>query len=88
MRYYLQKENVQRFILDQGKRLDGRAIETVRPISERSWEFCQQAHWLQPIFARGETQAVTLTTLGTSEDAQEFDSYTGGSNEKKFILPL
>ncbi|HEY0455876.1 MAG TPA: polyribonucleotide nucleotidyltransferase, partial [Verrucomicrobiae bacterium] len=35
---------------------------------------------------RGETQAVTLCTLGTSEDAQEFDSYTGGESEKQFIL--
>jgi polyribonucleotide nucleotidyltransferase len=38
------------------------------------------------MFSRGETQAVTLATLGTSEDAQEFDSYTGGESEKKFIL--
>jgi len=29
---------------------------------------------------------VALATLGTTEDSQEFDSYTGGSNEKKFIL--
>ena len=38
------------------------------------------------MFTRGETQAVTLVTLGTDEDAQEFDSYTGGETEKKFIL--
>ena len=38
------------------------------------------------IFQRGETQALTLCTLGTGEDAQEFDSYTGGASEKKFIL--
>jgi polyribonucleotide nucleotidyltransferase len=38
------------------------------------------------LFCRGETQAVTLVTLGTTEDAQEFDSYTGGETEKKFIL--
>ena len=38
------------------------------------------------LFSRGETQAVTLVTLGTTEDAQEFDSYTGGETEKKFIL--
>ena len=82
--YYLQKEAVRKLILDDKKRLDGRDFETVRPIS------CEvgvlpRAHG-SAIFARGETQAVTLTTLGTSEDAQEFDSYTGGENEKKFIL--
>jgi polyribonucleotide nucleotidyltransferase len=38
------------------------------------------------LFCRGETQAVTLATLGTGEDAQEFDSYTGGQTEKKFLL--
>jgi polyribonucleotide nucleotidyltransferase len=38
------------------------------------------------LFARGETQTVALVTLGTSEDAQEFDSYTGGITSKKFIL--
>src|SRR5204862_7731739 len=38
------------------------------------------------LFSRGETQAVALATLGTTEDAQEFDSYTGGAQEKQFIL--
>ncbi len=82
--YYLQKENVRSLILDQGKRLDGRNMETVRAI----WSevgLLPRAHG-SAIFARGETQAVTLATLGTGEDAQEFDSYTGGNNEKKFIL--
>jgi polyribonucleotide nucleotidyltransferase len=32
--------------------------------------------------SRGETQAVTLCTLGTGEDAQEFDSYTGGETKR------
>src|SRR5437868_4119068 len=56
--YYLQKENVRSLILDQGKRLDGRAIDTVRPI----WSevgVLPRAHG-SAIFARGETQAVTL----------------------------
>ena len=82
--YYLQKENVRSLILDQGKRLDGRAMDTVRSISSEVG-ILPRAHG-SAIFARGETQAVTLATLGTGEDAQEFDSYTGGSNEKKFIL--
>lgn len=82
--YYIQKEAVRALILDQGKRLDGRGFADVRPIS------CEvgilpRAHG-SALFTRGETQAVTLATLGTSEDAQEFDSYTGGETEKKFIL--
>jgi len=82
--YYIQKAAVRSLIIDEGKRLDGRGMEDIRPIS------CEvgllpRAHG-SAIFARGETQAVTLATLGTSEEAQEFDSYTGGESEKKFIL--
>jgi polyribonucleotide nucleotidyltransferase len=82
--YYLQKENVRALILDSGKRLDGRAMDAVRTITSEAG-ILPRAHG-SALFARGETQAVTLATLGTGEDAQEFDSYTGGSTEKKFIL--
>jgi polyribonucleotide nucleotidyltransferase len=82
--YYLQKEAVRGLIMDQDKRLDGRDFQTVRPIySEVS--VLPRAHG-SALFQRGETQAITLCTLGTGEDAQEFDSYTGGASEKKFIL--
>ena len=82
--YYIQKEAVRSLILDHGKRLDGRTFDVVRPISGEVG-FLPRAHG-SAIFARGETQAVTLVTLGTSDDAQDFDSYTGGKTEKKFIL--
>jgi polyribonucleotide nucleotidyltransferase len=82
--YYIQKEAVRSLILDHGKRLDGRDFDTVRPISSEVG-ILPRAHG-SAIFARGETQAVTLATLGTGDDTQEFDSYTGGGSEKKFIL--
>src|SRR5277367_3330856 len=82
--YYIQKEAVRSLILDSGKRLDGRAFDVVRPISSEVG-ILPRAHG-SAIFARGETQAVTLVTLGTGDDTQEFDSYTGGENEKKFLL--
>jgi polyribonucleotide nucleotidyltransferase len=82
--YYIQKEAVRALILNDGKRLDGRGFDTVRPISGEVG-ILPRAHG-SAIFTRGETQAVTLVTLGTSEDAQEFDSYTGGATEKKLIL--
>ena len=82
--YYIQKEAVRGLIMKQDKRLDGRSLDVVRPIhSEVS--ILPRAHG-SALFQRGETQAVTLCTLGTGEDAQEFDSYTGGASEKKFIL--
>jgi polyribonucleotide nucleotidyltransferase len=82
--YYIQKEAVRGLIMNQGKRLDGRDFDTVRPIHSEVG-LLPRAHG-SALFQRGETQAVTLCTLGTGEDAQEFDSYTGGASEKKFIL--
>jgi polyribonucleotide nucleotidyltransferase len=82
--YYIQKEAVRGLILKDGKRLDGRAFDVVRPISSET-SVLPRAHG-SAIFARGETQAVTLVTLGTGDDTQDFDSYTGGKTEKKFIL--
>src|SRR4051812_6984706 len=82
--YYIQKEAVRSLIMQQTKRLDGRGLDAVRPISSEAG-IIPRAHG-SAVFSRGETQAISLTTLGTSEDAQEFDSYTGGESEKKFIL--
>ena len=82
--YYIQKEAVRKLILESGKRLDGRDFETVRPITSEVG-ILPRAHG-SALFARGETQAVTLATLGTGDDTQEFDSYTGGENQKRFIL--
>ena len=82
--YYIQKEAVRSLILNQGKRLDGRAFDVVRPISSEVG-ILPRAHG-SALFVRGETQAVTLVTLGTGDDVQEFDSYTGGENEKRFLL--
>jgi polyribonucleotide nucleotidyltransferase len=82
--YYIQKEAVRKLILESEKRLDGRAFDVVRPISSEVG-ILPRAHG-SALFSRGETQAVTLATLGTGDDTQEFDSYTGGETEKKFIL--
>ncbi len=82
--YYIQKEAVRGLAMNHNKRLDGRGFEEVRPIHSEVG-ILPRAHG-SALFQRGETQAVTLCTLGTGEDAQEFDSYTGGASEKKFIL--
>ncbi|HYG22297.1 MAG TPA: polyribonucleotide nucleotidyltransferase [Verrucomicrobiae bacterium] len=82
--YYIQKEAVRSLIMKEEKRLDGRNLDTVRPIICEAG-ILPRAHG-SSLFSRGETQAVALATLGTGEDAQEFDSYTGGASEKKFIL--
>ncbi|MCC6823069.1 MAG: polyribonucleotide nucleotidyltransferase, partial [Verrucomicrobia subdivision 3 bacterium] len=64
--YYIQKEAVRGLILNSGKRLDGRGFDVVRPISSEVG-FLPRAHG-SAIFARGETQAVSLVTLGTGDD--------------------
>jgi polyribonucleotide nucleotidyltransferase len=82
--YYIQKEAVRKLIMEQGKRLDGRDFNTVRPIVSEVG-LLPRVHG-SAMFSRGETQAVAIITLGTTEEAQEFDSYTGGASEKQFIL--
>ncbi len=82
--YFIQKEAIRSLILEDGKRLDGRGFDDVRPISGEVG-LLPRAHG-SALFSRGETQALALATLGTTEDVQEFDAYTGGSTEKKFML--
>ena len=80
----VQKEAVRALLLDREQRMDNRKLDEVRPL------FCEvgmlpRAHG-SALFQRGETQALALVTLGTTEDAQEFDAYTGGVSEKKLML--
>jgi len=82
--YHIQKEGVRGLILKDGKRLDGRKTDEVRAISSEVG-ILPRAHG-SALFQRGETQAITLATLGTTEDSQEMDSYTGGGSQKQFIL--
>ena len=82
--YFIQKEGVRSLVLDSKKRLDGRGFADIRPISGEVG-LLPRAHG-SAIFCRGETQAVTLVTLGTTEDSQEFDAYTGGQTKKQIML--
>ena len=80
----IRKSAVRSLILDQGKRLDGRESDGLRPVSSRvGW--LPRAHG-SSLFTRGETQSLAQVTLGTEGEAQEFDSYSGGTREKGFIL--
>jgi polyribonucleotide nucleotidyltransferase len=82
--YDIQKEAVRGLIMKGDKRLDGRGLDALRSIS-CVVGLLPRAHG-SALFSRGETQALTLATLGTGEDVQEFDAYTGGDTEKKFML--
>ncbi len=82
--YYIQKEAVRALIMNQDKRLDGRPLDALRPITAEVG-LLPRAHG-SALFTRGETQALVLATLGTSDEAQELDTYSGGESEKQFLL--
>jgi len=72
-------DHVRAMILDSGRRIDGRDTKTVRPI------VCEvgilpRAHG-SALFTRGETQALVVTTLGTSQDEQIVDALEGEYRE-------
>ena len=71
-------------ILKEEKRVDGRGIAELREITCETG--CLPRVHGSSLFKRGETQALVITTLGTSKDAQEMDGLTGGAKEKSFIL--
>ena len=77
------KRAMRRKIVEEGRRIDGRAMNEVRPIS------CEvgllpRAHG-SALFTRGETQVIVTATLGSGEDEQRVESLYGMSF-RKFML--
>jgi len=62
-------------VLDTKVRIDGRALDTVRPISVQAG-ILPRTHG-SALFTRGETQAIVITTLGTARDGQIIDAVSG-----------
>ncbi len=80
--YYLNKEIMRRKILDNGIRPDGRGLTDVRPI------WCEvgvlpRTHG-SAVFTRGETQALTITTLGSMSEVQMLDGL-GTEDSKRYM---
>ncbi|MFH1880067.1 MAG: polyribonucleotide nucleotidyltransferase [Bacillota bacterium] len=80
--YYLNKEIMRRKILDDGIRADGRGLTDIRPI------WCEvgllpRAHG-SAVFTRGETQALTVTTLGSMSEVQMLDGL-GTEDFKRYM---
>ncbi|MEM7645261.1 MAG: polyribonucleotide nucleotidyltransferase, partial [Pseudomonadota bacterium] len=79
----LESEVLRGDVIATGKRIDGRDLTTVRPIS------CEvgllpRTHG-SALFTRGETQGLLVTTLGTGDDEQIIDSLEGDWRER-FLL--
>ncbi|MEI6756817.1 MAG: polyribonucleotide nucleotidyltransferase [Chlorobium sp.] len=79
----VEKRVMRHMILDDAKRLDGRALDQVRPITIELG-IIPRAHG-SALFTRGETQALVTITLGTKKDAQSVDTLTNNA-DKKFML--
>ena len=84
-RYYhdVEKEAMRNLVLDEGRRLDGRATDEVRPI----WcevDYLPCAHG-SAIFTRGETQSLASVTLGTKLDMKEQDEVLI-QGDQQFVL--
>lgn len=84
-RYYhdVEKEAMRRCILDEGKRLDGRRTNEIRPI------WCEVSPLPAPhgssIFTRGETQSLSTVTLGTKLDEKLVDDVLD-QHKERFLL--
>ncbi len=70
-------------IIETGTRIDGRKVDQVRPIVSEAG-ILPRTHG-SALFTRGETQALCVATLGTSEDEQYVDELTG-TIKNKFLL--
>ncbi|MFB2119567.1 polyribonucleotide nucleotidyltransferase [Parapedobacter sp. 2B3] len=84
-KYYheVQYDAIRNLILDEGIRLDGRDVRTVRPIWSEV-DYLPAAHG-SAVFTRGETQSLTSVTLGAKDDEQMIDgAFIHGYN--KFLL--
>ncbi len=76
------KKTVRRLVLDEGVRMDGRGIDDIRPISVEVG-LLPRAHG-SGLFTRGQTQALTIATLGPSSDVQRIDTISP-ETEKRYL---
>jgi polyribonucleotide nucleotidyltransferase len=79
----VEEEDVRKFIIEKRKRVDGRRFDEIRKIT------CEvgllpRTHG-SALFTRGQTQSLSVTTLGTSQDEQRVDALEG-EQQKSFML--
>ncbi|MFZ5854894.1 MAG: polyribonucleotide nucleotidyltransferase [Chloroflexota bacterium] len=78
----LHKKTVRKLILDEGIRMDGRGLDEIRPISVEVG-LLPRTHG-SGLFTRGQTQALTIATLGASSDVQRIDTISP-ETEKRYL---
>jgi polyribonucleotide nucleotidyltransferase len=80
----LEIEIVRKNVLENKKRIDGRAFNALRELKGQVGVL-PRTHG-SAVFNRGETQALGTVTLGTRSDKQSVDAITGGKGDKQFML--
>ena len=80
--YKAQKVIVRRWLLDEQKRVDGRGMDEIRPLSAEVG-LLPRAHG-SGLFTRGQTQVLSVATLGPVSDAQILDSISEAT-EKRYM---
>ena len=80
--YKMQKQIVRRWLLDEGKRVDGRGINEIRPLAAEVG-ILPRVHG-SGMFTRGQTQVLTTCTLGGTKDSQTMDDLTD-EQTKRYI---
>ena len=80
--YLVQKHVVRSWLKDEHKRVAGRGIDEIRPLNAEI-DLLERAHG-SGMFTRGQTQVLSVTTLGTAGDAQQLDGLDE-QKEKRYI---
>ena len=78
----VQKKTVRKMVFDEGIRMDGRSVDEIRPISVEVGVL-PRAHG-SGLFTRGQTQALTVATLGPASDVQRIDTISP-ETEKRYL---
>jgi DNA polymerase III epsilon subunit family exonuclease len=78
----VQKKTVRKLVFDEGIRMDGRSVDEIRPISVEVGVL-PRAHG-SGLFTRGQTQALTVATLGPASDVQRIDTISP-ETEKRYL---
>ncbi|MGD9559124.1 MAG: polyribonucleotide nucleotidyltransferase [Oscillospiraceae bacterium] len=78
--YQMEKYVVRRWLLDDGKRVDGRAIDEIRPLAAEVG-LLPRAHG-SGMFTRGQTQCLSVVALSTMRDAQIIDDLSTDEHKR------
>ena len=78
--YKMQKKIVRRWLLEDGKRVDGRRLDEIRPLAAEAGLF-NHVHG-SGLFTRGQTQVLTMATLGTLGEAQMLDGIDNETSKR------